>query len=54
MKKMVIYAFISIQREFGYSDINKLNEKQAYVTGIFSKTNERLSILHKINQSPKL
>ena len=50
MKKMLIYPFISIQKEFGYSDINKLNETPGYVDNLFIKASRRLSIIHKVNQ----
>ncbi|MFA6702973.1 MAG: glycosyltransferase [Dysgonamonadaceae bacterium] len=48
--KMVMYPFLSIQKEFGYSDINKLNETPGYVNNLFIETDRRLSVVHKINQ----
>lgn len=47
--KMVMYPFISIQKEFGYSDINKINETPGHVNNLFVEAERRLSIIHKIN-----
>lgn len=47
--KMVVYPFISIQKEFGYSDINKINETPGHVNNLFVEAEKRLSIIHKIN-----
>lgn len=44
----VIYPFISVQKEFGYSDATPNNNKTGYVKGLFSYTSERLRILNKV------
>ena len=43
----VMYPFISIQKEFGYSDVTLGNEKKGYVEGLFKNTQMRLDILNK-------
>lgn len=47
-QKLVIYPFISIQKEFGYSDATSFNSIDGYVTGIFSYSGKRLTTLTKI------
>lgn len=47
-KKMVVHPFISIQKEFGYSDATSFNSKNGYVTGIFAYSEKRLATLTKI------
>jgi len=44
-KKMVIYPFISVQKEFGYSDVTDLNNKAGVVTMLFERTAARLEKL---------
>ena len=46
--KFVIYPYISVQKEFGYSDVTVSNEKEGYVDGIFKSAKERLNILNKV------
>lgn len=46
--KMVLYPFISIQKEFGYSDITKHNNTQRNVTEYFKKSSEILKIYSTI------
>lgn len=46
--KFVIYPFISVQKEFGYSDVTSSNEKEGYVDGIFKSSMERFDILNKV------
>lgn len=46
--KMIMYPFISIQREFGYSDINKKNEQEGFISQMFNETEKRLEIHKKI------
>ncbi|SFL62949.1 glycosyltransferase family 4 protein [Proteiniphilum acetatigenes] len=48
-KKMVIYPFISVQKEFGYSDINKPNEIPGSVVNLFTKAARRISIIHGVS-----
>lgn len=50
-KKMTMYPFISIQKDFGYSDVTLLNNKvKGLISSYFVNTNERFSLIHKINQ----
>ncbi len=46
--KFVIYPNISVQKEFGYSDVTSSNEKEGYVDSIFKASMERLDILNKV------
>lgn len=49
MNKMTIYPFISIQKDFGYSDVTKSNnEYKGLITQHFEITDQRLSQIHKI------
>ncbi|MDY3943121.1 MAG: glycosyl transferase [Alloprevotella sp.] len=50
---MVIYPFISKQREFGYSDVTRGNEVEGHVDSLFSKTSQRLDILAKVKREYK-
>jgi hypothetical protein len=46
--KMVLYPFISQQKDFGYSDItSKHNEIPGLVQDMFKRTNSRLEIIQK-------
>jgi len=47
-KKFVIYPFISVQKEFGYSDATSFNERKGYVTEIFSRSKKRLECLNRV------
>lgn len=42
--KMVLYPFISIQKEFGYSDITMSNNTKGNITQIFKKSDEILNV----------
>lgn len=44
----VMYPFISIQKEFGYSDVTSFNNKKGYVDHLFEGTTRRLKILNKV------
>lgn len=49
-KKMTMYPFVSIQKDFGYSDVTFLNNKvRGTITSHFMDSNARLSLIHKIN-----
>lgn len=48
--KMLIYPFISTQKEFGYSDVTSKNNEDGYVTQIFSDSSEKLGHLQKVGQ----
>lgn len=47
--KLLIYPFISTQKEFGYSDATSFNNKMGYVTQIFETSNTILSCMVKAN-----
>ncbi len=47
-KKFVIFPFISIQRDFGYSDITPKNNKEGRVTKLFEDSAACLSALSKV------
>lgn len=47
--KMTIYPFVSIQKDFGYSDVTKSNnENTGMITQHFEMTNRRLSQIHTV------
>ncbi|UKJ07495.1 hypothetical protein [Solitalea lacus] len=47
--KMLIHPYISIQKEFGYSDVTRKNdENEGYVTQIFKDSSEKLSQLKEV------
>lgn len=48
-KKFVIYPFISIQKDFGYSDVTRRNDVERRVERLFKETSERFSLLRKVN-----
>ena len=46
--KMVLYPFISVQKDFGYSDVTPIhNENKGLVTSLFKNSSERLNALRK-------
>ncbi|WP_316793710.1 hypothetical protein [Pedobacter frigoris] len=47
-KKLVVYPFISTQKDFGYSDVTPFNNITGRVDGLFKTTSTRLEILSKI------
>lgn len=49
--KMVLYPFVSVQKEFGYSDVTESNNEVGHMDNLFKKTEERLNLLmNKFNQ----
>ena len=46
--KMVLYPFISVQREFGYSDVTPSNNQKGKITQLFIDTAQRLDRLNNI------
>lgn len=44
----VCYPYISVQTEFGYSDITIQNARSGYVTSIFNKSSEKLRQLYQV------
>ena len=52
--KFVIYPFISVQKEFGYSDVTSKNNKAGFVERIFEESSERLRLLTNVNSFYKM
>lgn len=50
-KKFVIYPFISIQKDFGYSDVTRRNHEERRVERLFEEASERFSLLRKVNDN---
>lgn len=48
-RKFVIYPYISIQKDFGYSDATAINNAEGRVMQFFEKTQMLLSKLYKVN-----
>lgn len=44
----VMFPYISVQKEFGYSDVTTKNNKEGYVESLFEKTEKTLTILNKV------
>ena len=44
----VMHPYISVQKEFGYSDVTEKNNKEGYVQSLFERTDKTLSILKKV------
>lgn len=49
-KKFVMYPFISIQKEFGYSDVTAKNNEGGRVERLFEDTSGRLQLLKNVRQ----
>ena len=47
--KLIIYPFISAQKEFGYSNIEPKNAQKGFVNNLFVKAIERFNGIHKLN-----
>lgn len=47
-RKFVMYPFISIQKEFGYSDVTERNNEEGRVERLFDETSERLQLLKNV------
>ncbi len=47
-KKFIIYPFLSVQRDFGYSDVTILNNEKERVGNLFQNVSERLCLLKKV------
>lgn len=47
-KKFIIHPFISIQKEFGYSDVTPKNGEEGFVETCFKETSERLQLLKNV------
>jgi len=46
--KMTLYPFISVQKEFGYSDVTPSNNQKGKITQLFADTAQRLDKLRNI------
>lgn len=44
----VMHPYISVQKEFGYSDVTEKNNKEGYVQSLFERTDKTLCILKKV------
>jgi hypothetical protein len=52
--KMVMYPFISVQKDFGYSDVTRSNnEIPVLVTNLFRQTDFRMGMVHHITHKFK-
>lgn len=49
-RKMTMYPFVSVQTEFGYSDITPSNGNKGFCTRIFSETNMRLEKIRNVRR----
>jgi glycosyl transferase family 25 len=49
-RKFVIYPFISVQKEFGYSDVTARNGEQGYVTHLFAAYSQALGVLKNVKE----
>lgn len=47
-RKFVMYPFISIQKEFGYSDVTEKNKEDGRVERLFKETSDRLKLLRDV------
>lgn len=47
-RKFVMWPYISVQREFGYSDATSVNDEDGRVTRFFDKSRALLATLHKV------
>lgn len=45
---LLVYPYISIQKEFGYSDVTLKNAKEGYVTGLFENREQKLKQLEAV------
>ena len=44
----VMHPYMSVQKEFGYSDVTEKNNEKGYVQSLFEKTDKTLKILKKV------
>lgn len=47
-KKFFIYPFISVQRDFGYSDVTPMNNVNGHVEELFKKSHEKVQIIRRV------
>lgn len=48
-RKLVMYPYISIQKEFGYSDVTAINNTKHRVEKLFEKAEKTLHVINKIS-----
>lgn len=48
--KFVMFPYISVQQEFGYSDVTTNNNTEGYVESLFSFSQQKLEILSKVKK----
>lgn len=53
-RKLMIYPYISVQSEFGYSDVTKQNNDSGYVEKIFHAATNRFEVLNKVAEHYQL
>lgn len=51
--KMTIYPFISVQKDFGYSDVTVYNGTPGMISNYFSQANYRLRMIHHVSHKFK-
>ena len=52
--KMTMYPFVSVQSDFGYSDVTRSNnEISGMVDNLFRKAGYRLNLIHQVAQKFK-
>ncbi|MFK2249200.1 hypothetical protein ACIXO6_15670 [Bacteroides fragilis] len=50
---MTIYPFISVQKDFGYSDVTVYNGTPGMISNYFSQANYRLRMIHHVSHKFK-
>ena len=48
-RKLVMYPYISVQKEFGYSDVTTINNTKHRVEKLFEKAEKTLHVIDKVN-----
>lgn len=48
LNKMTIYPPISIQKDFGYSDVTLINKEDGMIKKLFDTANNRLAMVHNV------
>ena len=47
-KIFVMHPFISVQKEFGYSDVTSKNAEEGYVESLFAGSSRKLNMLKRV------
>ena len=54
-RKMVIYPFVSVQRDFGYSDVTMIfNQNDGLITSMFENARKRLENIKRLSEEEAL